>query len=510
MHVAIIGSGLAGLTAGAALAQAGQRVTLFEQYHRPGGVTAPFEGHGYRWDLGQLLIEGFGPDEPQGRILAELGIADQVPVRVEDRGYVFPDFDLRKPDVYQGPRWRIDQLKEYFPDDADGLERYWKDYQRFTSLMTLARRAEQAEGLPARYWQARSLAKALPFLSRQKWSAQQLMDHYFHSDKLKLVFTSILADFFTPPSEFIGLGIFALNPEASFDVRMPRELGRDAVQLLHYSVLGGISRLVDALVGAIEAHGGEVHTGRPVARIMVEDGQATGVVDAAGELVPADAVVASGGAKETFQRLVGAEHLPPEFMEQVRRIPLMDSVFMVHLGVDFDPRPSVHGVCTYYYGTYDIERAIAEGRRGSYHEGRDGFVVHVPSFHSPEMAPPGHHAMTVYTIAPDTLADGTWAARKEEYADKLIDYAEAHIPGLRRHVRVAEVVAPDDWRARTYLDHHAFGGIAPVLGAWRVPHRTPVDGLWFIGQQSESGGGVNAVMSTSYKTAKRVDESLEH
>ncbi|HSJ56806.1 MAG TPA: hypothetical protein VLC95_06480, partial [Anaerolineae bacterium] len=214
--------------------------------------------------------------------------------------------------------------------------------------------------------------------------------------------------------------------------------------------------------------------------------------------------VASGGAKETFQRLVGAEHLPPDFVGQVGSIPLMDSVFMVHLGVDFDPRPHVHGVCTYYYGTYDLERAIAEGRSGIYHEGRDGFVVHVPSLHSPEMAPPGHHAMTVYTIAPDTLAEGTWAERKEEYADKLIGYAEAHIPGLSRHVRVAEVVAPDDWRARTHLDHHAFGGIAPVMGSWRVPHRTPVDRLWFIGQQSESGGGVNAVMSTAYKAAKRI------
>ena len=34
---------------------------------------------------------------------------------------------------------------------------------------------------------------------------------------------------------------------------------------------------------------------------------------------------------------------------------MMASVFIVHLGVDFDPSPYVHGVCTYYYGTYDID-----------------------------------------------------------------------------------------------------------------------------------------------------------
>ena len=44
MKVAIIGSGLSGLTAGASLAQAGHQVTVLEQYHRAGGVTAPFDG----------------------------------------------------------------------------------------------------------------------------------------------------------------------------------------------------------------------------------------------------------------------------------------------------------------------------------------------------------------------------------------------------------------------------------------------------------------------------------
>jgi all-trans-retinol 13,14-reductase len=506
MQISIIGSGLAGLTAGAALAQAGHQVTVFEQFHRAGGVTAPYERAGYRWDLGQLIIEGLAPDEPLGAILAELDLTEQVKVRIEDRGYVFPDFALRKPEQYAGPRWRINRLKALFPYETAGLERYWADYVRFTGVMTFARRLERSAGLSALYYKLRLYLKLLPLLRKKDWSAQQLMDHYFDSDQLKLVFTSILADFVTRPGDFMGLGVFALNPEASFDQRLPKQLARDTEQLYHYSVLGGIGSLVAALVAKIASHGGQVYTGRPVARIVVEDGAVKGVVDASGQQTPADVVVASGGAKETFFKLVGEQHLPPEFAQNLRQIPLMGSIFMLHLGVNFDPSPYVHGVCTYFYGTYDIDRAVDDVQEGVYHEGRDGFVVHIPSLHSPEMAPPGHHAMTIYTIAPDTLLEGDWDELKEAYTDQLIAYAEKHIPGLREHIQVCEALTPRDFRARTHLDHHAFGGIAPVLGSWRVPHQTPVQGLWFVGAQSESGGGVNAVMPAAYKTAQRIME----
>jgi phytoene dehydrogenase-like protein len=374
--------------------------------------------------------------------------------------------------------------------------------------MTYARRMDAASGLNALYWKLRLYLKALPFLSRQSWNAQQVMDDYFQSDRLKMVFTSILADFFTAPGDFPGLGVFALNPETSFDQRIPRELEKDAEQLHYYSFLGGIGVMVDALVDSIEEHGGRIHLNHPISGIEIDDNRVEGVVDEAGVLIPADAVVVSGGAKETFFRLVGEEHLPPEFAAHLRDLPLMDSVFMVHLGVDFDPSPYVHGVCTYYYGTYDIDRALEDGANGVYHEGRDGFVVHIPSLHTAGMAPPGHHAMTIYTICPDTLSEGNWQDRKEEFADKLITCAEQHIPGLGSHIQICEILTPDDWRVRTHLEHHAFGGIKPVLNAWRVPHQTPIKGLWFIGQQSESGGGVNAVMPAAYKTALQITSGV--
>jgi phytoene dehydrogenase-like protein len=499
----IIGSGVSGLAAGVTLASAGYQVTVLEQFSRAGGVTAPVEKEGFKWDLGQLIVEGLGPDEPLGMILVELGVYDRLRLRVEDRGYVFPDFDLRKPDVYQGPKWRIERLKELFPGESAGLERYWRDYLRFTALTTAVRRMERASGMQKFLWQGRLYWRLLPFLPKLKWSAQQIMDDYFHSRELQCVFISILADFFTPPTKFPGLGIFTLNPEAVYEKRMPRDLGNGAEQLYHYSILGGISTLVDAFVARIKECGGEVRTGAEVTRILVEANRVQGVV-VGDRQIQADLIIASGGAKETFLKLVGEEFLPEDFISKVKDQPLMDSIFMIHLGVDFDPSPYLHGPVTYYYRTYDIEGSLMEAKQGEYHQGEKGFVVHVPSLHSPEMAPPGHHAMTIYTVSPDTLKGASWSECKEEYADALIGYAEQYIPDLSQHIRTCEILTPEDFRKRTHLDHHAFGGIAPIINTPRVPHMTPIQGLWFVGAQSQSGGGINNVIPAAYKVARSI------
>lgn len=504
MKAAVIGSGMSGLIAAAVLAQAGAAVTVFEQYQIPGGVTAPAMQDGFRWDLGQLVVEGLAPDETIGAILAELGVLERISVSKEDRGYVFPDFAVKKPQEYEGVQWRIALLKRLFPEDAAGLDRYWRDYLRFLKVMTIGRGLEKASGVAKWIQTIQLYAALLPLLPKKDWSAQRLMDGYFQSEQLKCVFISILADFFIRPSDFMGLGVFALNHETFYDKREPKHLAPKTDQTYLYNVHGGISTLVDALVNRIRELGGTVQTGCAIQKIVVTDNHVTGVMDAAGEIHPADVVIASGGAKETFFDLVGEEFLPVEFARSIQDIPLMDSVFMVHLGIDFDPSAFVHGICTYYYGTYDIESGVAEALSGRYHEGKEGFVVHIPSLHTPAMAPEDCHAMTIYTICPDTLAEGDWGSLKEAYADQLVAYAEQRIPGLAAHTRTRLVMTPEDFKARTHVRHHAFGGLAPKMGTKGAPHQTPVDGLWFVGQQSESGGGLPGVIPGAYRTAKKI------
>ncbi|MBN2154887.1 MAG: NAD(P)/FAD-dependent oxidoreductase [Candidatus Lokiarchaeota archaeon] len=505
--VAIIGAGIAGLLAGAYAAQKGYDVKVFEQWYQIGGVMAPYEDeNGYKWDLGQLLIEGLGPDEPFGMILREIGVADKVGVKRDDREYFFPDFKLEKPKEYQGVKWRLEKLNELFPEDAKGLEEYWRYYKKFMKIMTFVHSLEFSKGLKAFFTKIRLYFNLTPFASKQNWNASQLMESFFKSEKLRMVFISILADFFVRPSQFMGLGVFALNPEPSFDKRIPAKLSWNIKQLYYYSILGGCSNITSAIGERIQELGGEIHLNTPVTKINVEHGRVKGLTTKDGLIYEADIVIGSGGAREIFFKLFEEGVLPEDFKKKIEDVPLMDSIFMVHLGLDpaYKINTYLNGVCTYCYGTYDLESGIDKALSGNYHEGKDGFVIHIPSLHSPDMAPQGHTAMTIYTVAPDTLTEGKWQDKRDYYGDKLLEYAEKYLPDLRNYIIVKAIITPDDWKKRTYLDHHAFGGIAPIMGKKGAPHETPIEDFWFIGHQSESGGGVQAVAIDVRRVMKKI------
>jgi phytoene dehydrogenase-like protein len=503
----IIGSGMSGLTAAAFLARAGHQVTVLEQFPTIGGVTATLHKDGFSWDLGPLNLEGFGPGEPAGEVLQELGLQDQVRLVRAARGVAFPDYELWKPAEYSGPYWRRERLKEIFPEEADGLDRYYQFYDRMLDLAALARRAEKAHGVAALPLKAQMLLAFSRVSAMKDWNAQQVLDSFFKRPELQALYTGILADFVVRPTQFQGLGIPFVNVETAYDERMPLQVSKAGPRPSYHSVIGGVGQLVAAMASSVQKNGGQIHLRAPARQIIIEEGRARGVVLEDGTRLEADLVVASGGARETLFELVGRQHLTADFTRRIEDIPLMESVLMVHLGIDIDPLPYQPGPLCYYYGTYDVEGGVERCQRGEYHEGRDGFLIYVPSLHSSQMAPPGCQAVTIYTIAPNRLDHGNWEERKEELADKLLAEAEKIIPKLRQHTIVRVVMTPEDFKARTHLLHHAFGGCAPVMGKDGAPHRTPIQGLWFIGAQSESKGGVTNVVVGARKAARMILES---
>ena len=508
-RISIIGAGLAGLTAGAFLARSGHKVQIFEQFSDIGGVAATIEQDGYKWDIGPLLLEGLGPNEPIRNILEELKLMKHLRIVNEDRGLSTPDFTFWRPEKYQGLYWRREMLKKLFPEESINLDRYFNFYLRMIRLTTLFKQSDQAKGIKKFLLKIQLLITALSIKKMQEWNATQFLDHFFSNNKIKGLLAGILADFVVRPSEFQGVGIPMVNIETAFDKRIPIVLDNHTIQPQYNYILGGCGEMVKLLANYIENHEGTIKIQSKVQKILIEHNQAIGVKMENGEQILSDIVLATGDIQTTFYELIGKEQISSETQHFINSLKYMESVLMVHIGIDFDPSPYQPAALCYYYGTYDIENAVEKINIGIYHEGKDGFLIYIPSMHSPEMAPTQHHSVTVYTVGPNHIKDGDWQTQREELADKLLEYAESKIPGLREHTKTRIIMTPEDFRQRIKVKHHSFGGIPPIMGQKGFDHQTSIKRLFYGGCQSESSGGIANTMKGGKTVANLIINSLE-
>jgi all-trans-retinol 13,14-reductase len=180
----IIGSGMAGLTVGALLANSGRRVAVLEAHDTPGGYAHTFKMKEYRFCAQVHYIFNCGEGESILNLLSKLGVADEVPfVRLDPEGFdhiVIADERTRIPN---GLTKFLGRLLRRFPDAEHPLRRY------FEILTVLSRELEQLN-LPANRVSLATLRAAIRarhVLYYQKWTLQDLYDHLDMPSKLRAI-----------------------------------------------------------------------------------------------------------------------------------------------------------------------------------------------------------------------------------------------------------------------------------------------------------------------------------
>ena len=486
MKVVIIGAGLGGLSFGACAARDGHEVILIDRNAEPGGVMTLAREGGFSFEQGPLILTDLREDEPVGAFLASLGIHLET-VR-DDRGLSTPDFALLPPEDYAGPDWRKKRLEALFPADKKGIRTYYRFYDALMELRFLSGQKQSPIN------RLRALRASLALRPYRNMTCRAFTEKLFSDERLRLVFNGILADFCADPEEVQCFTLPFVNTETAFDKRIPAEKNGKLYYPSYRYIVGGCQKLPEALCAYILSRGGRLLSRTVAQKVLVEKGRAVGVRLEDGRELSADAVVGCGSANDFFRELVGSEHLNDSYRKILREFRPMEAVFMLHLGVDYDPSVFQKQSLCYYYGGYDLHGAVEKLRSGVYHRGEDGYLIYFPDRHAPEFAPPGCHCVTIYTVCPDRLRDGDWESRKEAFADELIRLAEAQLPGLSAHIVAKKIVTAEDYRRLTHMKKSSFGGTVPIWKQQNPPHLTPVKNLFFVGQQSENGGGVPVVL----------------
>ena len=118
----VIGSGIGGMAAAAALSRVGHKVLLLEQHWTLGGLTHSFSRNGFTWDVGIHYLSYMAPEERERRLLDWLC---DTPIELVSLGTIYDVLHIGSAEPLSLSRPYEAQerdLKDRFPKQAEAIE----------------------------------------------------------------------------------------------------------------------------------------------------------------------------------------------------------------------------------------------------------------------------------------------------------------------------------------------------------------------------------------------------
>ena len=295
---------------------------------------------------------------------------------------------------------------------------------------------------------------------------------------------------------------------------------------------GGMGGVSSAIESAAREHGAEVRLNAKVARILVENGQAAGVVLENGDEIRARVIVSTLHPRTAFLDQIGREHLPPDFLGDIEHWKSRSGVVKINLALaelpDFiaDPGSNLqehHTGSVEMAPTMDyIERAFLDARDGkaAVRPFSDGVI---PTAFDKTQSPEGTHIMSLFTQwVPSDWSEEPHTEELEAYADRMIDCYNELAPNFKASILHRDIVGPHEMEQEYGLvGGNIFHGelsleqlfhMRPAPGY--ADYRTPLPGLYYGSSATHAGGGVCGIPGwqaaraalADQKSAKRAEQ----
>lgn len=447
--VIVIGGGINGLTCAAYLAKAGAKVLVVERADEVGihcctnEVTLP----GFRHNLCATWI--WTPISP---CIADLELGKYgLEVVLTEYAYGMPFSDGRCALIHS---WDVlhtaKKWEKFSKKDADTLRKIMKDLLPYVP--------ELAEKFLYQQFTMDSMNRALEILKKcesipqdiHEMNAFELLDLLFEDEHIKVMLASIGWIGGIPPWQ---RAIGAMGPLA-----LPF--------MIVSQLKGGSHMLPHALFRCLLDHGGEVLQSCEVEKLIIENGEAKGVLLAENaahsqkKILAKRAVVSNLSAVPTFLQLVGEEHLNPYVSGYLKTFFNYEEaavLFGAHYALNEVPKWNAskfdNGMQNAFMGYFgadnlrDMENFARDFLAGRLH---DKIMANffVPTLADPSQAPSGKHTAFAWLDSPFNLrregGPEKWDEIKYKLLDKITEKWEEYAPNVRSSVLATYAHTPLD------------------------------------------------------------------
>lgn len=485
--ILIVGAGPGGLTAGMILAHRGFDVHIYEKEDRVGGRNAELTVGEHSFDLGPtFLMMKFILDE----MFAETGrkSEDYLTFTKLDPLYRL-NFKDKQIDITQNRQEMIRQIKEYFPGDEVGYDKFMKrEAKRFETIFACL----QKDYSHLHDYLNPVFLKAIPEIPLGKTLIQYL-GKYFKSEELRIAFTF--------QSKYLGMSPWSCPAFFVILAYIEHAFGI-------YHVEGGLCKIADAMAKVVQEEGGSIHLNSPVKQLLVNQKVVKGVELSSGEKVYADDVIVNADFAYAMTELLPEGATKKYTKTKLDQKDYSCSTFMLYLGLDTVYEDIEHHTIIFADDYKSNLKDISSGTKLS-----DDMSIYVRNsvVSDKTTSPQGKSGLYVLVPVANTTAGIDWDKEKHTYREKVLKRIceRLNIPDLQNHIEAETMITPADWQ-QAHIYNGAVFNLAHSLDQmlYARPHNEfqELNNMYLVGGGTHPGSGLPTIYESGRISSNMVSK----